>query len=98
VHHLTQKYSTVCVLGASCQLVDAVCLVVQCLRDLGGPDKLRLLVLLQDCPYQHLSAFSNTTTGVSSFCPLVGCKYLYLTLSAACWVFQGGEVLIDPFV
>ena len=26
----------------------------------------------------------NSTTGVSSFCPLVGCKYLHLTLSAAC--------------
>ena len=34
---------------------------------------------------------------VSSFCPLVGCKYLYLTLSAACWVFQRA-VMIDPFL
>lgn len=34
----TQKSSTVCVLGASYQLVYALCLVVQCLRDLGGPD------------------------------------------------------------
>ena len=34
----------------------------------------------------HLSP--NSTIGVSSFCPLVGCKYLYLTLSAACWIFQ----------
>ena len=31
------------------------------------------------------SSFPNSTTGVTSFCPLVGCKYLYLTLSAACW-------------
>jgi hypothetical protein len=34
----TQKSSTVFVLGASYQLVYAVCLVVQCLRDLGVPD------------------------------------------------------------
>jgi hypothetical protein len=34
----TLKSSTVCVLGASYQLVYAVCSVVQCLRDLGGPD------------------------------------------------------------
>jgi hypothetical protein len=33
----TQKSSTVCVLGASYQLVCVVCLVVQCLRDLGDP-------------------------------------------------------------
>jgi hypothetical protein len=32
--------------------------------------------------------FHNSITGVSCFCPLVGCKYLHLTLSAACWVFQ----------
>jgi hypothetical protein len=32
----TQKSSSVCVLGASYQLVYAACLVVQCLRDLGG--------------------------------------------------------------
>jgi hypothetical protein len=34
----TRKSSTVCVLGASYQLVYAVCLMVQCLRDLWGPD------------------------------------------------------------
>jgi hypothetical protein len=34
----TRKSSTVCVMGASYQLVYAVCLVVQCLRDLGGPE------------------------------------------------------------
>jgi hypothetical protein len=33
-----QQSSTVCVLGASYQLMYAVCLVVQCLRDLRGPD------------------------------------------------------------
>ena len=61
----------------------------------GGPvfersrgSRLRLLVLLQDCPSpQLLSAFPNSTTGVSCFCSLVGCKYLHLILSAACWVF-----------
>ena len=41
--------------------------------------------------------FPNSTTGVSSFCPLVGCKYLYLTLSVACWVFWRA-VMIGPFV
>jgi hypothetical protein len=34
----TQQYSIVCVLAASYQLVYAVCLVVQCLRDIQGPD------------------------------------------------------------
>jgi hypothetical protein len=33
--------------------------------------------------------FPNSTTGASSFCSLVGCKYQHLTLSAACWVFRG---------
>jgi hypothetical protein len=39
----------------------------------------------------------NSTTGVSSFCPLVGCKYLHLTLSAAGWVFQRA-VMIGPLL
>jgi hypothetical protein len=39
----------------------------------------------------------NSTTGISSFCPLVGCKYLHLTLSAACWVFWRA-VMIGPFL
>jgi hypothetical protein len=30
----------------------------------------------------------NLSTGISSFCPLVGCKHLHLTLSDACRVFQ----------
>jgi hypothetical protein len=34
----TWKSSTICMLGASYQLVCAVCLVVQCLRDLRSPD------------------------------------------------------------
>jgi hypothetical protein len=34
----TQQSSTLCVLGASYRLVCAVCLVVQCLRDLRSPD------------------------------------------------------------
>ena len=70
----------------------------------GGPvfertwrSRLRLLVLLQDLPSpQVLSAFPNSTTGVSCFCPLSGCKYLHLTLSVACWAFRGA-VVIDPF-
>ena len=44
--------------------------------------------------FQH---FPNSTTGVSSFCPLVGCKYLHLTLSCACWVFLSAVVL-GPFL
>jgi hypothetical protein len=36
------------------------------------------LVLLKDSlVLQLLSAFPNSTTGVSCFCPLVGCKYLH---------------------
>jgi hypothetical protein len=81
------------VLGASYQLVYAVCLVVQCLRDLRGPE--------WDCwssyktlpSPQLLSAFPNSTTGVSCFCPLVGCKCLHLNLSAACWVFRRAVML-----
>jgi hypothetical protein len=41
--------------------------------------------------------FPNSTTGVSSFYSLVGCKYLYLTLSVACWVFCKA-VMTGPFV
>jgi hypothetical protein len=39
----------------------------------------------------------NSITGDSCFCPLVGYKYLHLTLSAACRVFQR-EVMIGPFL
>ena len=38
----------------------------------------------------------NSITRVSSCCPLFGCKHLYLTLSAACWVFRA--VVIGPFL
>jgi hypothetical protein len=41
--------------------------------------------------------FPNSTTEVSSFCPLVWYRYLHLTLSAAGWVFQKA-VMIDPFL
>jgi hypothetical protein len=41
--------------------------------------------------------FSNSTTGVSCFSPLVGCKYLHLTFSAACWVFWSA-VMLGPFL
>jgi hypothetical protein len=75
----TWKPSTVCALGASYQLVYAAYLVAQCLRGLRGPDLLRLLVLLEDhLSPQLLSAFPNSTTAVSCFCPLVGWKYLHL--------------------
>ena len=37
--------------------------------------------------------FPSSTAGVSSFCPLVGCKYLHLTLSTACWASQRAAML-----
>jgi hypothetical protein len=40
-------------------------------------------------PLSVFQLFPNSTTGTTSFCPLVGCKYLHLTLSAACWTFWG---------
>ena len=92
-----RQLSTLCVFGASYQVMYMAFLVVQCLNDLRGPNWLRLLVLLQGCPSpQLLSVFPNSTTGVCCFCLLVGCKYLHPTLSAACWVFWRA-VMIDPF-
>jgi hypothetical protein len=41
--------------------------------------------------------FPNSTTGVNSFCPLVGCKYLHLTLLTSCWVFWS-TVMLGPFL
>jgi hypothetical protein len=38
--------------------------------------------------------FPNSTTGVSSFYPLVGCKYLHLIPSAGCWVFCNVVMLV----
>jgi hypothetical protein len=59
---------------------------------------LRLLVLLQDHPSpQLLSAFPNSTTGVSCFCALVGCNYQHLTLSTACWIFPRA-LMTGPFL
>ena len=94
----TQQSSAVYVLVVSYQLVYAACLVFQCLRDLGGLDYLRQPVFLQGRhPPQLFAAFTNLTTGVSCFCPLVGCKYLHLILSAAFWVFRS-EVMIGPIL
>jgi hypothetical protein len=49
----------------------------------------------------HLVSFfqlsPNSTTGVSSFCSLDGCKYLRLNLSTACWLFQRA-VMIGLFL
>jgi hypothetical protein len=42
------------------------------------------------------SSFSYFNHMVSSFCPLVRCKYLHLTLSGACWVFWRAD-MIGPF-
>jgi hypothetical protein len=39
----------------------------------------------------------NSTTVITSFCPLVGCKYLHLTLSAA-YCFFWRAVMIGPFL
>jgi hypothetical protein len=44
-----------------------------------------------------LNFFQPSTTAVSCFCPLVEWRYLHLTLSDACWVFQK-TVMISPFV
>ena len=41
--------------------------------------------------------FSNSITGDKSFCLLVGCKYLHLILSAACWVLWRA-VILGPFL
>jgi hypothetical protein len=38
-------------------------------------------------------SFTNWITGVSSFHPLVGWKYLHLTLWVACWAFQSAVML-----
>ena len=38
--------------------------------------------------------FPNSTTGINCFCPLVGCKHLHLTLSAACWVFLRAVMIV----
>ena len=39
--------------------------------------------------------FHNSITGFNQLYPLVGYKYLHLTLSAACWDFWKA-VMIDP--
>jgi hypothetical protein len=94
----TQKSSTICILGASCQQEYAVCLVVQCWEISGVQinwdccSTYRFSLLLS-----FFQSFPNSTIGVSSFCPLIGYKYLHLTLSAACWVFQR-VVRIAPFL
>ena len=85
-------------LEASCQLTNTAWLVAQCLRDHGvhvswdcwsSPRVALLLSFFQIFPYSN--------TRVSSFCPLVGCKYLHLILSAACWVFWRA-IMMGPFL
>ena len=49
-----------------------------------------------DCFTSHTSSPSSVSTRVSPT-PLVGCKYLHLTLSAAYWVFHS-EVMLGPFL
>jgi hypothetical protein len=78
----TQQSSAVYVLGALNELGSTAWLVAQCLRDLRCLRYLRLLVLLQGClPLQFLPVFPNPTTGLTTFCPMVRCKYLCLALS-----------------
>jgi hypothetical protein len=97
----TQQSSAAYVLGASYQLVYATWLVVQCLRNLSGEGT--RLIETAGPPTRSPSSSASSSfyliqrQGVTSFCPLVGCKYLHLTLSAACWVFQRA-VMIDPFL
>jgi hypothetical protein len=77
-----QQSSTLCVLGASYQLVYAVCLVVQCLRDHWVSDCMRLLVFLQDCPSpQLLLACPNSATGA-------GASVHWLGENICIWNFQ----------
>ena len=80
----TQQSSSVCVLGASYQLVHAACLVVQWLIDLGGGVQINW-----DCWFSYriallLSFFQpwliQQQGSVSCFCPLVGYRYLHLVL------------------
>jgi hypothetical protein len=52
----------------------------------------RVILLLS---FSQLPA--NSTTRVSSFCPLVGCKYLYLTQLLVEFFFQKA-VMIGPFL
>ena len=91
----TRQSSDIYVLGASYQLVFASWLVTQCLRQskltetAGPPTGLPLLL-------SFLQPLPNSITWVSSFSPLVGCKYMHLTLSAACWVFWRA-VMIGSF-
>ena len=81
----TRHCSAVYVLGASYQLVFAVWLVVQCLRDLGVQcnwdcwSSYRATLLLS-----FFQLFLNLTAVVNNFCSLVACKYLHLTLLYAC--------------
>jgi hypothetical protein len=63
---------------------------IQVRWDCWSSSRIALLLIF----FQH---FPNSTTGVTSFCPLVGCKHLHLTLTAACWVFQR-TVTIGPFL
>jgi hypothetical protein len=83
----TQQSSAMYVLEASYQLVYAAWLVIQCLRILGwgGGRLIETAGSPTGLPSpQFLSAFPNSPTEVSCCCPLIGCKYLHLTLSAAC--------------
>jgi hypothetical protein len=81
---------------------DLISTAVCCL--FGGPvfgrsrgSRLRLLVFLLDRSFpQLLTSIPNSTRAVICFCQLIGCKYLHLTLSAACWVIQSA-VMIGPF-
>ena len=44
-------------------------------------------------PLSFFHPFSNSTTGVPNFSPMVGYKYLHLSQSAACWASQRTAML-----
>ena len=64
--------TVVYVLEALYQLVYAAWLVAQYLSILRGPGQLRLLVFLLVALLSFFRIFPNSTTRVTSFCPLVG--------------------------
>jgi hypothetical protein len=82
---------------ASYQLMYASWLVVYCLISAvqvswNCCSSYRVTLLLS-----FFQVFPNSTIGLSNFCPLVGCKYLHLTLSEICWVFWRA-VMIGSFI
>lgn len=79
----TRQSSAMYKCGASNQPVHAAWLVAHSLGAPRGPGYLRLLVFLWvTLLLSFFQPFPNSSTEDPSFCLLVGCKYLHLTLSA----------------